>query len=204
MIAALSSISFVSSSLDILQITLLILATDDIVTTTISSVTAVSRTARRPAFGAVFLLNNVSHLRHHLLLEPSDDIILSLLSPATSEALNSAYRTAKAGYFDLNFSPLMQAITDDPRDKSNKAAAKEKFTRFFDLLDELVERHRLAKVLEDDPRARGELGEEVVMLVIPSFQRFTQKQKDKEFSKSECRTLWIFVNFVAHVHCFLC
>jgi exocyst complex protein 7 len=132
----------------------------------------------------VFLLNNISYLRQHLLVQPESDAILSLLSPQTSEALNSAYRTAKAGYFDLNFSPLMQAITDDPKDKSNKAAAKEKFTKFFELLDEVVERHRFAPVLDEDPKGRAEIGEEIVMLVIPSFQRFTQKQKDKEFSKS--------------------
>jgi exocyst complex protein 7 len=117
-------------------------------------------------------------------VQPESDAILALLSPQTSEALNSAYRTAKAGYFDLNFSPLMQAITDDPKDKSNKAAAKEKFTKFFELLDEVVERHRFAQVLDEDPKGRAEIGEEIVMLVIPSFQRFTQKQKDKEFSKS--------------------
>jgi exocyst complex protein 7 len=107
------------------------------------------------------------------------------MSPSTSEALNSAFRTAKAGYFDVNFSPLMQAITDDPKDKSNKSAGKEKFTRFFDLLDEVVERHKFAYVLEDDPKGRADIGEEIVMLVIPSFQRFIQKQRDKEFSKSE-------------------
>ena len=164
---------------------------DDIVATTISSLTTLSR-GRRPAFGSIFLLNNVSYLRRHLLLEPADDAILGLISPATSEVLNSTYRTAKAGYFDSNFSPLMQAITDDPKDKSNKSVAKEKFTRFFDLLDELVERHRLSRVLEDDPRARGEIQEEIIMLIIPSFQLFTQKQMDKEFSKSK------------HHHSFIC
>ncbi|CAA7257403.1 unnamed protein product [Cyclocybe aegerita] len=156
----------------------------DVVTTAISSLTAISRTARRPPFGSVFLLNNISYLRQNLLIEPTDDSIQAVLSPATSEALNSAYRTAKAGYFDSNFSPLMQAITDDPKDKSNKAAAKEKFTRFFDLLDEVVERHKLAKVLDEDPKGRADISEEIVMLVVPSFQRFTQKQKDKEFSKN--------------------
>lgn len=91
---------------------------------------------------------------------------------------------AKAGYFDLNFSPLMQAITDDPKDKSNKAAAKEKFTRFFDIFDEVVERHKFAQVLDEDSKGRADIGEEIVMLVVPSLQRFVQKQKEKEFSKS--------------------
>lgn len=78
----------------------------------------------------------------------------------------------------------MQAITDDPKDKSSKGSAKEKFTRFFDLLDEVVERHRVVRILEDDLRAKKEIADEVIVLVVPSFQMFTQKQKDKEFSKS--------------------
>ena len=79
---------------------------------------------------------------------------------------------------------MLQAITEDPRDKSNRAAVKEKFTRFFDLLDEVVERHKLVAVLEDDAEARDAMRAEVVLVVIPSFQKYTQKQKDKEFSKS--------------------
>jgi len=164
---------------------LLTACTDDVITTTIASLTTLSRASRRSPFGSVFLLNNVSYLRQNLALEPKDEAVLGILSPPTVEAMNSAFRTAKAGYFDLNFSPLMQAITDDPKDKSNKGAAKEKFTRFFDLFDEIVERHKFAKVLEDDPTAKADLGDEVVMLIVPSFQRFTQKQKDKEFSKSK-------------------
>jgi hypothetical protein len=83
----------------------------------------------------------------------------------------------------------MQALADDARDKTSgsgwKAAAKEKFTRFYDLLEEVGERHRLAKVLEEDSEERNAVGEEVVKLVVPSLQRFMQKQKEKEFSKSE-------------------
>ncbi|KAF9527700.1 exocyst complex component, exo70 subunit [Crepidotus variabilis] len=157
----------------------------DIVTTAITSLTTISRTSRRPAFGSIFLLNNISYLRHNLLRSPSSSDILALISPSTSESLNHTFRTAKAGYFEANFSPLMLSISDDPKDKSGKSAAKEKFTRFFDLLDEVVERHKLAKVLEEDQQSRSEIEDEIVMLVIPSFQMFTQKQKDKEFSKSK-------------------
>ena len=155
-------------------------STDDVVTTAISTLNTISR-AKRPAFGSIFLLNNISYLRQNLL-DPSNDAVLSLISPTTSDALNSAFRTAKASYFDSNFSPLMQTISDDLKEKSNKSVAKEKFTRFFDMLDEVVERHRLAKVLEDDPR---DVEDEMIMLVVPSLRMFTQKQMDKEFSKSE-------------------
>jgi len=155
----------------------------DIVITTINSLVTLSRTSRRPAFGSIFLLNNVSYLRLRLL-RPTDPNLPNFIPQPTEEALNSNFRTAKAGYFDANFSPLMQAITEDPRDKSNRGAAKEKFTRFFDLLDEVVERHKLVTVLEEDIGGRDEIRDEIVMVVIPSFQKFTQKQKDKEFSKN--------------------
>jgi len=158
-----------------------ILLTDDIVTTTIASLNAISRSKRSP-FRPVFLLNNISYLRQNLLLEPSDDAISSLISPATSEALKSAFRTAKAAYFDSNLSPLMQVLTEHPKDEMNRAVVKDKFTKFFVLLDEVVERHRLAKVLEDDPKARKEIEDETVMLVVPLFRLFMQKHK--EFSRS--------------------
>jgi exocyst complex component 7 len=88
---------------------------------------------------------------------------------------------------------MMQVLTDDPKDKHRAAAAKERFTRFYDLLEEVVERHRLAKVMEDDEEGRETIGEEVVKLVVPALQKFTQKQRDKEFSKSR----WSFFVLVA-------
>lgn len=160
----------------------------DVMNTMIGSLTTLSRTQRRPPFGSVFLLNNISHLVSHLVLRPTNPNTPSLLSKPTSDFLTSSWRTAKAGYFDANFSPLMQTLADDTRDKTSgsgwKAAAKEKFTRFYDLLEEVGERHRIAKVLEDDSEERSAVGEEVVRLVIPSLQRFMQKQKEKEFSKN--------------------
>ncbi|KAF8067460.1 exocyst complex component, exo70 subunit [Lyophyllum atratum] len=156
----------------------------DVVATAITSLNTLSRSSRRPAIASIFLLNNVSYLRHHLLLEPVHPALPSLLPKTAQDYLNSNFRTAKAAYFDSNFSPLMQALTDDPKEKANKAATKEKFTRFFDLLEEVMERHKLAKVMEDDADGRETLGEEVAKLVIPSLQRFSQKHRDKEFSKN--------------------
>ncbi|TFK32707.1 exocyst complex component exo70 subunit [Crucibulum laeve] len=156
----------------------------DLVMTVLSSLNTISRTGRRPAFGSIYLLNNVSYLRKNLLLQPKHMILPSLISQPAKDALNSNFRTAKAAYFDSNFTPLMQSITDDPKEKIKKDAAKEKFTRFYDLLEEVMERHRMAKVLEEDKEEREVVGEEVVMLVVPSIQQFTQKAKGKEFSKN--------------------
>ena len=54
------------------------------------------------------------------------------------------------------------------------------------MLDEAKERHALIRVLDDDVEARRELADEVVRLVVPSLQRFMQRTKEKEFSKSAC------------------
>ena len=169
-------------SRDYLAISLTILALIvDVINTVIQSLLTLSRTNKRPAFGAIFLINNISYLRTRLLLQPRTDIP-SLLSKPTQDALNSAFRTAKAGYFDSNYSPLMQTLLED-KDKS-KSATKEKFTRFFDALEEVAERHRIARVLQDDRDSRETIKEEAVKLVVPSLQRFTQRTAGKEFSKN--------------------
>ncbi|KAJ6529055.1 Cullin repeat-like-containing domain protein [Mycena vulgaris] len=158
----------------------------DVMTTAISSLTTISRTQRRPAYGSMYLLNNMAYLQHHILDAPQHDALLDLLSKPSQDALNSGMRTARAAYFDANFSPLLQTLTDDPAAKGTKAAAaaKEKFTRFYELLDEVLERHKNARILEDDEDARIAIGEDVVKLVVPSLVRFTNKYREKEFSKN--------------------
>ena len=115
--------------------------------------------------------------------------MLEILLRPTQDLLNSNSRTAKTGYFDSNFSPLVQVLAEE-KEKSGsagKAAVKEAFTRFFDLLNEIREGHQLARVLEDGAGQREMLEEEVVKLVdtVPSFHWFTQKMREKEFSKSD-------------------
>jgi exocyst complex protein 7 len=166
------------------------------VNTLITSLTTLSRMQRRPAFGSVFLLNNTAYLCANLLSPRAP--LLEILSRPTQDTINSNFRTAKAGYFEANFSPLLQVLVED-KEKSGgaaKAAAKEKFTRFFDLLEEIKERHQMARVLEDDEEQRAMLEDEVVKLVVPSLQRFTQKMREKEFSKSELPR-FLFDVFVA-------
>ncbi|KNZ77465.1 Exocyst complex protein exo70 [Termitomyces sp. J132] len=155
----------------------------DVVVTSINSVNTLSRTTRRPAFASIFLLNNVSYLRHHLLVDPVHPALASLIPPSAKDYLDSNFRTAKATYFESNFSPLIQALTDEAKEKSTllkSSATKEKLNRFFDLLEEVMERHKFAKVMEDDEEGREMISEEVVKLVIPSLQRFSQKQRENK------------------------
>ena len=77
-------------------------------------------------------------------------------------------------------------LADEPSGgkSGGKAATKEKFIKFFDLLEEVAERHRIARVLEDDEEGKETVADEVVRLVVPNLQQFTTKYKEKEFSKS--------------------
>ncbi|KAI0777804.1 Cullin repeat-like-containing domain protein [Trametes elegans] len=170
-----------TKSTDVDEQTVLEHFTYDVVNATVQSLLSLSRMNKRPAFGAIFLLNNISYLRTHLLVRPRTDVPAILSRPA-KEVLNSNFRTAKAGYFDANFSPLLQTLIDE-KDKG-KSATKEKFTRFFDLLDEVTERHAMARVLQDDPDGRATVADEAVKLVVPSLQRFIQRNLGKEFSKN--------------------
>ncbi|KAI0784074.1 Cullin repeat-like-containing domain protein [Abortiporus biennis] len=152
----------------------------DVIHLTVTSLQTLSRANKRPSFGSIFLVNNLAYLRTRILVKPKTDIP-SLLSKPTQDLLNSNFRTAKAAYFDSNFSPLMQTLTEDNKGKS---AAKEKFTRFFDLLDEVAETHKLARVLQDDNEGREQICDEVIKLVVPSLQRFTQRNASGKDYKS--------------------
>ena len=154
------------------------------VSTTVTSLVTLSRSQRRLALGSVLLLNNMSYLRTHLLTQPINGVD-ALLSSQGKELLSSNFRMAKANYMDANLSPLLTALSDD-KEKS-KSSVKDKFTRFFDLLDELVERHALAAVLPDQSEEdeRETVCQEVLLLVVPLFQKFMQKNPGKDFSRSE-------------------
>jgi len=51
------------------------------------------------------------------------------------------------------------------RKKAGKLQVKEKFTRFLDL-QEVVERHRMARVWGEDKEARDAVADEIVMVRI--------------------------------------
>ncbi|EUC65386.1 exocyst complex protein Exo70, partial [Rhizoctonia solani AG-3 Rhs1AP] len=153
----------------------------DIISTLISTVNTISRFLKRPALTSIFVLNNISFIRDRVLLAPRTNVD-ALLSAPTQDVLNSSYRSSKAAYFDTNFTTLLSCLTDDAKDK--KAGIKDKFARFYEALEEITERHRYARVLAEDDEGRDKLQEEVVRLVIPALQRFTQKHRDKEFSKN--------------------
>ena len=115
-----------------------------------------SKSQKGPFFGSIYLLNNLAYLRLHILLELRNKNIMPLLSKPTWNALNSNFRLAKSEYSNRNFMPLLGVLADEPSGgkSGGKAATKEKFTKFFDLLEDVAERHRIARVLEGDKEGR--------------------------------------------------
>ena len=158
-----------------------------------ASLSSISKSQKTPCFGSIYLLNNVAHLRMHILLEPRNKNIIPLLSKPARDALNSNFRLVKSEYFNSNFMSLLGVLADEPSGGKNggKAATKEKFTKFFDLLEEVAERHRIARVSEDDEEWRKTVVDEVARLVVPNLQQLTTKNKEKEFSKSG----YLFLSF---------
>ncbi|GJJ10669.1 hypothetical protein Clacol_004896 [Clathrus columnatus] len=157
----------------------------DVVTTLINTLNTLSK-GRRPQMGSIYLLNNISSLRSRLL-DSTESTIDTLISKETLNIINSNFRIARAAYFDSNFSPLIQSLGDDKErsgglvGSGRSAQMKEKWSRFFDAFEELAERHRVARVMPDDPDGRVMLQDEAVRLVLPLLLRFTEKHKDKEF-----------------------
>lgn len=161
---------------------------DDVVTTLISTINILSK-GRRPQMGSIYFLNNISFLRSRLL-QNTESSVDTCIAKETRDVMNSNFRIAKAAYFDSNFSPLIQSLADDKErsggivGSGRSAQMKEKWSRFFSAFEELAERHRVARVMPDDPDGRVMLQDEAVRLVLPLLLRFTEKHKDKEFSKS--------------------
>ncbi len=152
----------------------------DVVTTAVATLNNLARLPKRiqnPLLTSTFVLNNICYLRSHLIGSSG------LLSKPTQEVMQSNFRMAKATYFDASYSALLNSLREQG---TGKAAVKERAARFYDSLDEVVERHRGLGVLEDDDLGRRELADEVVKLVIPSLERFISKHREREFSKSKC------------------
>ena len=177
----------------------------DVISTAIASLTTLSKAQRRPAFGSIFLLNNIGYLIQYLVVSPRSSAVPALFAKPTIDALGSGFRTAKAAYFESNFSPLIQALADDTKDRgvigTGKSSTKEKLVKFFDILEEITERHRMVNILQDDIDSREQVADEVLRVIVPSLQRFLQKQRDK----SRCQKLLVvpapwLIHFLLQIH----
>ena len=137
------------------------------------------RTHEHPSYGAIFLLNNMAYLRTQLLVKRAD--VTAMLARPTRDLLDSNLHIAEAGYFDVNFSPLVQTLTDE--EATSQSDVNNKLNRFFKLLDEVAAQHESAKVLMEDPCGRTMVATEAVRMVVPSLRWFIQRSLVHEWSK---------------------
>src|SRR5579863_410468 len=147
--------------------------TGGVATALINNLTAFTWARRLPEFDLVFSLNSTTYL-HPKLLKPREPI-LGILPRPMQDTINSNSAPARWVDFDSKFPGSCKHSPGD-KDKSGsggKLEAKEKFTRFFDLLEGAQEMHQLARVLGDNEEQRQSIEEEALKLVVPSSQRFT-------------------------------
>lgn len=159
---------------------------DDVISNLLTTITTLTKTQKRLPLGSIFLINNVSYLRLRLLSSPETPVD-DMLSAKSQAMINGTFRSAKATYIESNLTTLIQTLSDDRTQsglKNDSKGAREKSLRFFDCLDEWVERHRFAKVLKEDDEAREKLSDDVVKLVVPILQTFVTKHKS-DLQKSE-------------------
>jgi hypothetical protein len=100
----------------------------------------------------------------------------------------------------------MQAISDAPSSSAGNTSSsltslggggksgqvKDKFARFYELFEEVVERHRVGRLLDEEgvERERKVVEEEVVGIVVESFRRFCVKAGGKGKSESSSSLVW--------------
>lgn len=155
----------------------------------LTTLTTLTKTQRQLSLSSIFLLNNITHLRYHLLIAPTTGVD-DFLSAKTQSLLNATFRSAKATYLESNFSVLVSSLSEDKAQSglgSGRQSTKEKALRFFDCLEDVIERHRFVKgIMEDDDAGRTKMADDVVKLVVPVLASFVAKHREKEFSKSKC------------------
>jgi exocyst complex protein 7 len=123
-------------------------------------------------------LLNMSYLRHNTVVEPAHEAAgLPLQAHVACDQLD------KAAYFDANFSPLPQTLTDNPG--SGKSAAVTSCSM------RCWSGTRVRGCWRTTRMARMAIGD--VVKLVPSLVRFTNKYWEKEFSKSEFAVSCLFL-----------
>ncbi|GAA6008648.1 GTP-Rho binding exocyst subunit EXO70 [Rhodotorula paludigena] len=145
----------------------------------------------------IFLLNNLSYIRHSVL----SSSIIDVLGESSEDTLNKRMRTAKASYLDI-WSPLVSALLDAGFAEQSGAAGalkaglgavtggggterretKDRFVRFGEALDEVAALHAQARIDEGEVELRERLKGEVERMVVPTYAKFVQRHRKDNYS----------------------
>ncbi|BGP00109.1 Exocyst complex component, exo70 subunit [Rhodotorula toruloides ATCC 204091] len=176
---------------------------NDVFSVLLSSLDSRSRILRgRSGTGAIFLLNNVSFVRHAVL----STAIIDVLGEAAEDSLNKRMRTTKASYLEI-WSPLVSALLDAGFAEQSGAAGalkaglgavtggggterretKDRFVRFHEALEEVEQLHQQAKLDDGDVELKERLRDEVDRMVAPTYAKFVQRHRKDNYSTKYVR-----------------
>ncbi|KAH8918978.1 hypothetical protein BT69DRAFT_1285242 [Atractiella rhizophila] len=149
-------------------------------------------TRTRSGFSPIFFLNNLSYIRREI----TSSAVSDLLPDACQDELNKKMRTAKTAYLEI-WSPLVSAMLDvgnaptgvkavvGGKESNERKEVKDRFGRFNEGLEDIEALHLTATLeKEGGNELRNRLKDEVNRMVVPTYAKFAQKHKDREFSKN--------------------
>ncbi|GAA5851675.1 hypothetical protein JCM8547_001171 [Rhodosporidiobolus lusitaniae] len=158
----------------------------------------------RTGTSQIFLLNNLSYIRHSTLSSSIGD----LLGESAEDQLNKRMRTTKAAYLDV-WSPLVSALLDAGFAEQSGAAGalkaglgavkgaggterretKDRFVRFHEALEEVEALHAQQGVRweEGEVELRERLRDEVERMVVPTYAKFVQRHRKDNYSSKYVR-----------------
>jgi len=179
----------------------MISVSDDLLTTLLLSLDSRSRQLRgRQGTSTIYLLNNISFLRHSILSSQTSDF----LGESFEDHLNKKMRTTKSSYLEI-WSPLVSALLDAGLSEQNgvisggikagigavkgsggteRRDTKDRFVRFHEALEEVEGLHQAAKIDEGEVELRERLKGEVERMVVPTYAKFVQRHR-----KDNCELL---------------
>ncbi|BGP48838.1 exocyst complex component exo70 [Rhodotorula kratochvilovae] len=171
---------------------------NDVLAVLLAALDARSRLLRgRPGTAPIFLLNNLSYIRHATLSSSVGDT----LGESAEDALNKRMRATKAAYLDV-WSPLVSALLDAGFAEQSGAAGalkaglgavtggggterretKDRFVRFHEALEEVEALHAQARFEEGEAELRERLKGEVERMVVPTYAKFVQRHRKDNYS----------------------
>ncbi|GAA6058929.1 hypothetical protein JCM10212_002881 [Sporobolomyces blumeae] len=170
----------------------------DLLTTLLHSLEGRARQLRgRQGTSTIYLLNNVSFLRHSILSSQTSD----LLGEEFEDVVNKKMRATKSSYLEI-WSPLVGSLLDAGlADQSGATSAikagigavkgaggterrdtKDRFVRFHEALDDVEALHGVAKLDHGEVELRERLKGEVERMVVPTYAKFVQRHRKDNYS----------------------
>ncbi|KAH9816215.1 Cullin repeat-like-containing domain protein [Melampsora americana] len=162
--------------------------------------TTITSTTAKNGLGAVFVFNNLNYIRREVL----ESAISDILGKSIEDELNKRVRACKVRYMEV-WSPLISALMDAGGDDSKgfglgavKSAlpgqqagaerrdVKDRFGRFNDAFEEVVNLHKVAQFDKSDSEVRERLRDEIERMIMP---KFTQRHEGGQFSKNPSKYL---------------